>query len=86
MSEIKIAKFELYPQEEPTSYAVGFSIDVNWRAFYRDTTVSLEESKDKTDEEIVAIWYEKLKEWIESEIERLGKKSPLVWQSFTPLQ
>ena len=51
--EIKIARYELYPTDEPTSFCVGFQVSVNSRSMYQDTQVSLENAKDKTEDEIV---------------------------------
>jgi hypothetical protein len=50
MSEVKVAKFHLYPSDEPTGYAVGFSFEANGRAGYIDTSVSFEEADGADDE------------------------------------
>lgn len=77
--QVKIARFELYPEEEPTGYAVGFTITTsNNRVFYRDTVVSLDVSEQRTDEEIVQEAWNELKDAILSEVERLERKSQII--------
>ena len=80
--QVKIAKFNLYPRDEPTGYAVGFSVELdNGRSFYRDTVVSLEDATGLSDDEIVQLGYAALKEGIKSTAETQGAKSPLLGQS-----
>jgi hypothetical protein len=79
--EIKIVRMELYPADEPTGYAVGFSYGVNNRQGYMDTTVSLEEAKDKTQEEIANIALDKLKSGISQQLIAWEAKSPLIGTS-----
>jgi hypothetical protein len=77
--QVKIAKFNLYPKDEPTSYAVGFSVELdNGRSFYRDTTVSLEDATGKTDSEIAQLAYAELREGILATAEVEGAKSPII--------
>jgi hypothetical protein len=81
--EVKIARFELYPKEEPTCYCVGFSGSApTGDPYYQDTQVPLEEAKGKTEEEIAAMAWEKLKDGFTSRMDILAAKSPLqgkVW-------
>lgn len=69
----KIVKYELYPEEQPTSYAVGFDIILqNSRSFYIDTLVSLEGLESGlADEEIAKIGFTQLEEEINDKIEQL---------------
>ncbi|RJR48285.1 MAG: DUF4102 domain-containing protein [Deltaproteobacteria bacterium] len=82
--EMKIARYELYPAGTPTGYCVGFSITANGRCFYRDTLVSLQEAREKADEEIVSLAYERLRQGIDAEAARLGAQSPLLIQVWSP--
>jgi hypothetical protein len=85
--QIQIAKYELYPAEEPMGYAVGFNVTTgNNRQFYRDTIVTLEQAQNKSDEEIVTFAYETLKTGIEDEVIRLESKSNLLGSIWTPPQ
>lgn len=77
--EVTVARFELYPKDDPTGYAVGFSVKLgNGRSFYRDTIVSLEDIANLADTEIVGLAYQTLREWIEVEVERLSMRSPIL--------
>ncbi len=81
--KVKVAKFHLYPKEEPTGFAVGFSIETkNDRNFYRDTVIPLEDVKDMNDEQIVQVAWDKMKEGILSEVERLEEKSSMLGKEF----
>lgn len=86
--EIKIAKFELYPKEEPTGYAVGFNVTTtNGRSFYTDTPISFDEiPTDSTDEEIIQIGYDKLKDGITSRVQQLEAKGNIIGSTFSPLE
>ena len=53
MRKIKVVKFKLYPADEPTGYAVGFTYAANNRSGYIDTIVPLDEVSGKSSEEIV---------------------------------
>lgn len=53
--KIKVVKFELYPADEPSGHAVGFSYESNGRSGYIDTLVSFAESSDKTPEQIISL-------------------------------
>ena len=83
-AQIKIAKFNLHPADEPTGYAVGFGVKVKSRDFYRDTVVPLEQCTDKTEDEIVDLAYEQLRDGIESQVTILEAKSDLVGKNYTP--
>ena len=83
--EIKIVRFGLYPAEEPTSYCVGFSGQTAaGRSIYQDTQVALEEARDKTEEEIVALAWEKVKDGFTAWMEDLAAKSSLLNKEWDP--
>ena len=83
--QVVVARFELYPAEEPTGYCVGFQVTTrNGRSFYRDTVVPLADAAGKSDEEIAALAWQALKESIEAEVQRLESKPPLLGRPWTP--
>ena len=85
MYDLKVARFGLYPAEEPSSFAVGFSATaLNGRSVYRDTTVSLEAAEGLSDDEIVNLAWIQLGPGIEQEMEAQGAKSALIGQVFEP--
>ena len=85
MYELKVARFGLYPADEPSSYVVGFSATAaNGRSVYRDTTVSLKDAEGLSDDEIVNLAWIQLGPGIEQEMEVQGAKSPLVGQTWEP--
>jgi len=71
--QLKVIKYRLYPEDQPTGYAVGFNIKlINGRSFYAHTIINLEDLEDgKTDEEITQIAYEQLKEHIADRVTTL---------------
>ena len=71
--QLKVIKYRLYPEEEPTGYAVGFNIRlINGRSFYAHTIVNLEGLEEsKTDEEITQIAYGQLEEHISDRVATL---------------
>ena len=79
--EVKVVRFDLYPQEEPTGYAVGFSFSANNRSGYTDTLVTLDEAKDKSQEEIVSIALSKVKTGINTQLTSFESKSPVLGMS-----
>jgi hypothetical protein len=76
---VKISKYELYPQPSPTGLAVGFSVSLdNGKSFYLDTIVDMGLSEE---EAIDAAW-NSLKPSIDSRIEELSKPvEPVVLQT-----
>ena len=72
--KLKVVKYRLYPEENPTGYAVGFNIKLlNGRSFYAHTIVDLDDLEgSKTDEEIVQIAYEQLEEHIADRVGELA--------------
>jgi hypothetical protein len=76
---VKISKYELYPQPSPTGLAVGFSVSLdNGKSFYLDTIVDMGLSEDAA---IEAAW-NSLKPSIDSRIEELSKPvQPVVLQT-----
>jgi hypothetical protein len=71
--EIIISKLEEYPKEEPNSFAVGFLIKTNNRAFYLDTAIPF--ARAKTDELAIKLAYEDLANDIASKAIELEAKS-----------
>jgi len=83
MPKITVARFEKYPPEEPTGWAVGFLVELeNGRSFYVDTTVGFEEAN--TDEEAVNVAWGKLQDSVNTQVEALSNKSPIVGREFIP--
>jgi hypothetical protein len=67
---VKISKYELYPQPSPNGLAVGFSISLdNGKSFYIDTIVSM----DLSEQEAIEAAWNSLKSSIDSRIEELSK-------------
>ena len=71
--KLKVVKYRLYPEENPTGYAVGFNVRlINGRSFYAHTIVDLDDLEEgKTDEEITQIAYEQLEEHISNRVGEL---------------
>lgn len=82
MSEIVISRLELYPEESPTGYAVGFITKTSGKSFYMDVVVSFSEAD--TEEKAVDVGYEKLKDAIEERVEMLEKTKTLVGTVYKP--
>jgi uncharacterized membrane protein YgcG len=57
-TDVRLTKFEQYPAEEPTGWAVGFTVEMpNGASKYRDVTVAFDAADlptDPTEEDIVA--------------------------------
>ena len=79
--EVKVVRFDLYPQEEPTGYAVGFSFSSNNRTGYIDTLVTLDEAKDKSQEDVVLLALSKVRTDINSHLASFESKSPMLGTS-----
>lgn len=71
--QLKVIKYKLYPENQPTGYAVGFNVKlINGRSFYAHTIVDLEGLEEgKTDEEITQIAYMQLEEHIADRVATL---------------
>ena len=83
--QITIAKFHLYPEEAPNSYAVGFNVTAsNGRSFYTDTIIPLTETQGKTDDQIVSMAYEHLQQGITDRVTTLEQRSPILGTGWTP--
>lgn len=75
MVEIRVARVEIYPPEEPTGWAIGFTVTCrNRRSFYIDTIVNYNEAT--SDEDAVNIAIEKLRDKINEKVEECKKN----WQ------
>ena len=83
MSKIIISKLIKYPAEEPTGFAVGFTVTTESnRTFYIDTLVSFDLAT--TDEQAVAIAYTNLQATIASQVAALDAKSNLLGTEYIP--
>jgi len=77
MADILIVRLEQYPPNEPTGWAVGFSVICNnGRSFYIDTVVPFD--KASTDEDAVNVALQDLKDTIQQRIKELEKKTSLI--------
>jgi hypothetical protein len=84
MYTVKVNRFELYPADEPTCYAVGFTGTCdNGRSNYQDTQVSLKDSTGKTNDEIVKLAWDNLKDGFVQTMNALDAKSSLIGTVFT---
>lgn len=82
MAEITVVRFEQYPPDEPTGWAVGFNVTCNnGRSFYIDTVVGFD--KSQTDEEAVNVALEELRETIQNRVNELEKKPALIGAKLT---
>jgi hypothetical protein len=81
---IKVARFELYPAEEPTVYCVGFAETYRSRVKYADTQISLEDAAGKSDEEIVNVAWTALESQFVAWRDQLANRSPLIGSLFVP--
>ena len=81
-SKVKIAKFSLYPEDEPTGYAVGFTYQCEGGVVYRDTVVPLTECDGLGDEEICDLSFNRLKAEFEDTIVILDSKSPVIGKEY----
>jgi hypothetical protein len=82
MAEVVVVRLEHYPPEAPTGWAVGFNVVCsNGRSFYIDTIVDF--SKAATDEEAIEVALEELREQINSIVNELEKKSPVLGRKIT---
>lgn len=84
--KIKIAKYELYPADDPIGYAIGFNVTTsNGRNLYRDVVISLDDiSNGDTEVEIVNKAWTNLSEGIMNEVTLLENKSQALGGIFSP--
>jgi hypothetical protein len=80
--EVKTVKFELYPQDNPTGYAVGFHLYINNKTVYRDILVTFSEISNKTDEEIIQYSWSKLKESLNLDELKLQSNKSILGKTF----
>ena len=74
---IVVSRLEKYPAEEPTGWAVGFTVTANnERSFYTDCVVDFESAED--DESAVNVALELLKDNINSRVEAIESKPSLL--------
>jgi len=82
--KFKIAKFNLYPADEPTSMAVGFSFKHKGRQAYQDTTIPLADCEGLTEEQIADLAFEKLRGGIEAQAAIFETKGEILGADYTP--
>lgn len=84
---IRVVRYEQYPADEPTSFAVGFTVSIpaNNKSIYRDTCVPFSQATDKSDSEIVALAWEDVKQTVGEWYESHKSASALVGSIFTPV-
>ena len=80
MRKIQVSKFKLYPEDEPTGYAVGFTFSTNGRSGYSDTAVSFDETKDMDNEAVVSVAFGKLEAGIISQLRGFEEKPSVLGQ------
>jgi len=84
MAEVVVTRLELYPQDEPTSYAVGFTVSCGeGKSFYMDTTIPLSDAADS--ETAVNLAYEKMKDTINEKVAALTEKPAIIGKVFKVL-
>lgn len=81
---IKVARFELYPKDEPLSWCVGFVIEVGIHNAYLDTTIPVTECFDLEPEAVTKLAYLKLKDSIDKIITNFEDKLPIIGTEFNP--
>ncbi len=81
-----IQRFEINDSANPSYYIVGFKIvcDINQRDFYVETQIDYKDCKDKSDNEICVLAYNKLKPKIDEISEELVKKKFIIGSEFVP--
>jgi hypothetical protein len=83
--QVQIVKYELYPKDNPTGYAVGFNVKTSVRDIYRDTIVSLNDivSTD-TEVDIVSKAWAMLQTNILDEVNRLEGRPKVIGGVYVP--
>lgn len=80
-----IAKFELYPTDNPEGFAVGYRVHTNNnKSFYKDTVLPLERIEGKTEEEILQLAWSEVGVEILSKVEELESTPPLLGTTWYP--
>jgi len=85
IAEIKLAKYELFPIDEPTCYMVGFTTTCNGREFFRQTAVQLADVEGKSEDQIIHLAANELKHEINEQISILSAKSTLIGKTINLL-
>ena len=83
-AKFKVAKFNLYPADEPTSMAVGFSVKHKGRSAYQDTTIPLADCEGLTEEEICDLAFENVRDGLEAMAAVFEAKGEIVGSDYTP--
>lgn len=81
-----VQRFELNDPTTPTYYMIGFKLvcDINQRDCYVETQIDYELCRDKSDNEICVMAYNKLKQKIDEVSKELQQKKFIVGSEFVP--
>lgn len=79
-----VAKYNLYPAEDPTSMAVGFSVKCKGRSAYQDTTIPLDQCEGLTEEEICDLAWEQLGPGLEAKAAVFKTKGEIIGEEYKP--
>ena len=79
-----VAKYNLYPAEEPTGIAVGFSLKCKGRAAYQDTVVPLADCDGLTEEEVCDLAFEDVRAGLEAQAAAFETKGEILGKEFKP--
>jgi hypothetical protein len=79
-----VAKFQTYPNPEPTGYAVGFSVKHKGRSAYQDTIVPFTETEGLDEEAICDLAFEKVRDGLVARAAIFDTKGEIVGQKYTP--
>jgi hypothetical protein len=82
-----VARFEVFPKENPTCYVVGFTITHkgNLKTMYKDTQVPMADAAGKSDQEIVELGWNVIKTEIVKWCEATITVSPVINTTFVPV-
>ena len=83
-AKYKIAKFNLYPADEPTGMAVGFSVKHKGREAYQDTVIPLAACEGLTEEEIADLAFENVRAGLEARAAVFETKGEILGSDYIP--
>jgi hypothetical protein len=83
---VTVSRYELYPAEEPTCYCVGFVIKhkTKLNSRYIDTQVTLADTNNKTEDEIVQLAWAMVRDGILSWATSVHNKPTIIGSVITP--
>jgi hypothetical protein len=81
---VLVARYDQYPQENPNSYAVGFTItcNANGASVYRDACIPFSVSMGKTDVEVIALAWNAVKDGVTTWLQTVMHQKPVVGRVF----